>query len=275
MARLGVEVDEVSIDGGAGPSGHFLCQVRRLPLLGRIGLVSRGPVWTGTPDAARLVRAVSALGHPVVLNAEGMDRAALAAAGFFQIMTGATIAQLDLSGDASARRLRMHQKWRNRLNRAAAGPLRVSRERMPLKPDHWLFKAELAQRRARGYRALPHTFVLAFAETNPGQAQLFTAHLAGEPVAGMLILRHGPTATYHMGHTTEAGRAEHAHNLLLAHAADWLAEHGTDILELGTLDTVNAPGIARFKLGSGATPHVLGGTWLHARHLAPLARLFG
>jgi hypothetical protein len=32
-------------------------------------------------------------------------------------------------------------------------------------------------------------------------------------------------------------------------------------LDLGTLDTQNAPGLARFKLGSGATAQLLGGTW--------------
>jgi hypothetical protein len=33
-------------------------------------------------------------------------------------------------------------------------------------------------------------------------------------------------------------------------------------LDLGTVDTENAPGLARFKIGSGAQIRSLGGTWL-------------
>lgn len=275
MSRLGVAVDELTLSAPHGTIGHALLQTRRLPVLGRVGLISRGPVWCGPPDAALLGRTLAALGHPVILNADGIGAAALAAAGFFRIMTPATIARLDLSGDRAARRARMHQKWRNRLVRAEDGPLRVDRAAMPADPGHWLLRAEAAQRRARRYRDLPAAFTLAFAEANPGEAHLFTATLRGEPVAAMLVLRHGPTASYHIGHTTDAGRAQNAHTLLLARAADWLAGHGVEVLELGTLDTVNTPGLARFKLGSGAGPHRLGGTWLLSRRLAPLARQLG
>ncbi len=275
MALLGVTVEELSLPVPEGSAGHALMQTRRLPVLGRVGLISRGPVWCAAPDAQLLARTVSARRHPIILNADGIAPAALAEAGFFRIMTGATIAQLELNADVLSRRARMHQKWRNRLVRAEAGPLRVRREEMPVDSGHWLIRAEDAQRRARRYRELPTAFALAFAQANPGMAQLFTARLRGDAVAGMLILRHGPTATYHIGHTTEAGRILHAHTLILAHAADWLAEEGVEVLELGTLDTAGAPGLARFKLGSGAVPHALGGTWLFARHLAPLARRLG
>ena len=273
MSRLGVTVDELAMSGAAGTPGHAMIQTRDLPVIGRVGLISRGPVWGAEPDAALLARTLAALRHPVLLNADGMAQRDLSAAGFLQIMTGATIAQLDLSGDADARRARMHQTWRNRLVRAEAGKVRIHRERLPVDPDHWLLLAETAQRRARRYRELPVAFTLAFAQANPGKAQLFTARLGGEVVAGMLILLHGPTASYHIGHTTASGRAAHAHNLILATASDWLADRGVAVLELGTLDTVNAPGLARFKLGSGASAHVLGGTWLFSRRLAPLARL--
>lgn len=275
MALLGVPVEELALLRPEGSAGHAMLQTRRLPVLGQVGLISRGPVWCARPDAALLARVIAGLRHPVILNADGMAREDLAAAGFFRIMTPATVAQLDLSGDAAARRGRMHQKWRNRLVRAEAGRLRVLRDAMPVDSGHWLLKAETVQRRARRYRELPIDFTLAFAQANPGKAQLFTARQGVETVAGMLFLQHGPTATYHIGHTTAAGRAADAHTLLLARAADWLADHGAEVLELGTIDTVNAPGLARFKLGSGAVAHPLGGTWLFSRRLARMVRLFG
>ena len=82
------------------------------------------------------------------------------------------------------------------------------------------------------------------------------------PVAAMMFLRHGSTATYHIGWSNAQGRAAHAHNLLLWRAAERLSSKGVKTLDLGTLDTVNAPGLARFKLGTGAMPHRLGGTWV-------------
>ena len=78
----------------------------------------------------------------------------------------------------------------------------------------------------------------------------------------MLFLKHGTGATYHVGWTSDAGRKASAHNLILATAATRLAETGVTRLDLGTIDTENAPGLARFKLGSGAKPARTGGTWL-------------
>ena len=56
----------------------------------------------------------------------------------------------------------------------------------------------------------------------------------------------------------------------LAFAAEELRKTGVQKIDLGTLDTVNAPGLARFKLGSGARAEPLGGTWLSSRLLAPV-----
>ena len=79
------------------------------------------------------------------------------------------------------------------------------------------------------------------------------------------------------GHTTAAGRAVSAHTLLLWQAADWLASKGHDRLDLGLINTEDAPGLARFKLGAGACARPLGGTWIWwpplGRTLRPLAAL--
>ncbi|WP_238366178.1 GNAT family N-acetyltransferase [Mesobacterium pallidum] len=269
---LGLPLEEITLTAEGQPLALALMQTRRLPLIGRVGLISRGPLWAGAPDAGHLAAALRALRHPVLLNAETDPPGQLAQAGFLPIMTPATLARLDLRGSATDRRARMQQKWRNRLYRAEETPLKIRRSVLPPDPNHWLLAAERQQRRTRRYTGLPPEFCAAWSEANPHMAQLFTAELHGQPVAAMLFLRHGQSATYQVGHTTEAGRALHAHSLLLSRAADWLADHGTDWLDLGTLDTVNAPGLARFKLGAGASPYRLGGTWLWSRQTAPLAR---
>jgi lipid II:glycine glycyltransferase (peptidoglycan interpeptide bridge formation enzyme) len=91
---------------------------------------------------------------------------------------------------------------------------------------------------------------------------MLTAAEAGTPIAFMLILLHGDTATYHIGWTGPRGRAVGAHNLLLWDASCTLAARGYIRLDLGRTDPLRTPGIARFKLGAGAAPRDLGPTRL-------------
>jgi lipid II:glycine glycyltransferase (peptidoglycan interpeptide bridge formation enzyme) len=93
-------------------------------------------------------------------------------------------------------------------------------------------------------------------------ARLFVASASEAPLAAMLFLRHGPIATYHIGWSGDSGRRCHAHALLLTHAADWLAQRGHALLDLGTVDTEAGAGLARFKIGAGAQVRALGGSWL-------------
>lgn len=188
----------------------------------------------------------------------------LAGLGALPVMTPAHVALLDLTGGRDALHRDLHQKWRNRLRHGDRQGLRVTRTTLPDNPDHWLLQAEARQARTRGYRGWPVTLTLAYARANPGRAVLFTALEGGTPVAAMLFLLHGSGATYHIGHSTPRGRATSAHNLLLWRAISWLTGRGMTQLDLGLIDThtETSAGLARFKLGTGARMHQLGGTWL-------------
>lgn len=261
-------------------------QARRLPLLGEVSLLSRGPV-APSPAAAedwlrdwlRQRRSGDRAPGPVLLNADGLSPAALRGAGFWPLLTPATLALLPLGPEAQMRAA-LRQKWRNRLNRAESAGLTL--RRLPLHRGHWLLEAEAAQARARRYRNLPPALLAAFADANPapnpapnpdcGAAVIWEARRGNAPLAAIAVLRHGRMATWTTGVSGPEGRAANAMNLLLWEAMRWLAARGHDVLELGILDSAAAAGVSRFKLGTGAVPHRLGGTWLHARGLAPLAR---
>ena len=172
---------------------------------------------------------------------------------------------IDLTPDETTRRALLHPKWRNQLCRAEDGPLHVAHG--PFRPDDPLLGLEAAQARDRGYASWPPPLTAAFARAAPHQTRLFTARLKGTPVAHMLFLTHGNRATYHIGHTTEAGRRENAHNLLLWRACSWLALHGHVSLDTGLMQPT-VPGLDRFKLRAGAKPQMMGGTWLRWRPLA-------
>ncbi|MDA7426647.1 GNAT family N-acetyltransferase [Thalassococcus lentus] len=246
-------------------------QSRTLPLLGRIDLISRGPVsqdpqhsidwlwrWQRWHD-----------GRPLVLNAENLSATVLRGAGFWPVMTPASLAILPLR-DEQAMRAALAQKWRNRLNRALAQGVSISRH--DLKSGHWILQAERQQARAKRYRGLPPEFCAAYARVNPGHAAVFEARRNGAPVAAAAFLRHGAMATWQMGYSSPAGRRCNAMNALLWRAALWLKEQGHSLLDLGTLNAQDAPGLTHFKRGTGAQIRTLSGTWLHMGSLAPLAR---
>jgi lipid II:glycine glycyltransferase (peptidoglycan interpeptide bridge formation enzyme) len=192
--------------------------------------------------------------------------------GAVPLVSPSVLAIVDLQPDEDQLRARLHQKWRNRLRHAERQNLRVKRQNMPMDPTHWLLDADENQQRQRRYRGWPRALPLAFVRENPGAAKLFTAFWGREPVAAMLILRHGSTATYHIGHSRASGRIVSAHNVLMWSAMLWAKSKGLERFELGTLNTEDAPGLARFKLGTGAQPQTLGSTWLFWRPLRPFAR---
>lgn len=235
------------------------------------------------PDLPQLLQQLKQAGlarTPLILSPDSPDPT-LARLGAVPLMSPAHVALLPLPRDPDQRRAALHQKWRNRLNHAAAQPLRLTRQNMPDDPGHWLLAADTAQQAARGYRSWPVPLTLAYARQNRGSAKLFQAFEGRDPVAAMLILTHGSgansAATYHIAHSTARGRHLSAHNLLMWEVMSWLSAKGFHQLDLGVINTEDATGLARWKLGTGAQLHRLGGTWglwpPLGRLLRPLAAL--
>ncbi len=220
-----------------------------------IGFAPRGPIWQ--QENAQTLR-----DSPVrMLNAESASDI-YRQAGFRQIMTPAHVAELDLRGDATQRLGATHGKWRNAWRKAQKSRLHLHQTTFDNALHGWLLQADQAQQRSKRFRALPHSIVQAYAVIKPGDVMVFAAKRKQDMIAAMLFLRHGPVATYHLGWTSDQGRACNAHHAILMQAADHFADMGCTRLDLGTVDTENAPGLARFKIGSGAAIRALGGTWL-------------
>nr|WP_070959605.1 GNAT family N-acetyltransferase [Hyphomonas sp. Mor2] len=253
LKALGLPVQRIASVGGT-----CLVQSRKLPVLGAVNLVSRGPVMS--PDAHRraFIRSVrAAVRGPLIINAP------LEGAGVgLKIMQGAELAMIDLLAPDQMR-ARLHQKWRNQLKKGEKSSLAVIDQPLDGKRHAWFLDAEQAQQLTRKYRAHPTGFLLAFASANPGQARLYTAMLGQQPVAAMLVLKHGAMATYQAGVTTEAGRKQCAHNLLLWRIMCDLQKRGMRQLDLGRADL--STGLRRFKRGTGARIETLPGTFLSWR----------
>ena len=274
LARMGRDVCCLTLRDGARRVGYVQLMTRRLGWFGQVSMASRGPIWADDAPPEVQARALERLGRQGVriVNANGPLRRSVGS-GFRQIVTPAHVAELDLRGDFQGR---MHPKWRNRLLRAQSGSLTLHHRAFDATAHAWLLNADRAQQKARGYRALPTELTLAFAEANRRQVRVVTAHVGPTVVAAMLFLCHGPVATYHIGWRSLDECANGAHNLILAAAMEKLAQDGHVCLDLGLVDTDTAPGLARFKIGSGATVRPLGGTWLRLPDpTGPLRRLAG
>ena len=212
-----------------GPSGGEVQVLRRrFGPFAKVALVSRADV--SRSDLRRLRAACDC--RVFLINAETPGPAP-----GLRLRTAAHVAELSLDGTV-----------------ASVG--------LPADPGHWLLRVDQAQQVVKRYRGYPPLFTAAFAAANRGQARIFEARHQGAPVAALLFLCHGPVATYHIGWSGPEGRARAAHHLLLWRAMIDLAARGITRLDLGMVDTVTAPGLARFKLGSGARCRALGGTWL-------------
>ena len=220
---------------------------------GRLRMVFRGPVWdAGTlPDRQRAtLRRLARWPGVTVVTPEDP----VAGFGLVPLLTPMHHAIWALGPDLRAG---MTGKWRNRV--AAAEAAGVAIRRGEAGTYGRLISAEGAQRRSRRYRALPEPFSRAM----PADAlRLWEWRDAGKMGAAMAFVRHGTTATYHLGWGSDAARNAGVHAVMLTRAAEALAAEGVRWLDLGSVDTEAAPGLARFKLGTGASLKTLGPTLL-------------
>jgi len=198
------------------------------------------------------------------VDVDQASRQSHACAALSRVVTGYSTVMVELRRDADVLRRSLDGNWRNRLVAAERGGLEVRNESDDARAHQQVVQAEWEQRRHRGYFSLPREFVAAWrdAAAPAGDATLLlSAWSSGERVAAMLFLLHGRTATYHLGWTCDTGRRAHAHNLLLWRAFLALKHRGTEVLDLGGVETVREPGIARFKIGTGGRVRTLVGSY--------------
>ena len=215
-------------------------------------LINRGPVWLRAVDPAQKRRVLRALARgPTLATAED----AVAGVGLVPLLTGRFQAVWNLHPSPEALRDGLDRKWAGRL--AAAG--RAGVQVRPGGTDilNSLIREEAAQRHRKGYRGLPPEFPR---HLPPGVLRVWHWTQDGHMGAGMVFVRHGAAATYQTGWAGPAARRRGVHQAMLWQAALALRGEGVNWLDLGTVDTEAAPGLAHFKLGTGAALRQLGAT---------------
>ncbi|MDN5788988.1 hypothetical protein [Pseudorhodobacter sp.] len=247
MAALGAQVAHAQVfDDGREVAIVQLLQRRHLRL------ISQGPVYLGQTDRRRVLRRLARHGGVTVATPE----TGLSGWGLIPLITPRFHAIWALDQPVEDLRTGLSGKWRNRLLRAED---RVQPEVLTAPRDLMqLIMAEAAQRKTRGYRNLPG----GMAQVWPGERLVIGWKRRGVMQSGMVFLCHGDCATYHLGWTSDIGRAGFAHGPILWQAALALRARGVVRLDLGEVNTERGAALARFKLGTGAAPVPRGATCL-------------
>lgn len=220
---------------------------------GRLRLVSRGPVWAAgctTDDQRRGLRQLARWPGMTIATPE----TGVQGFGLVPLVTPMHHAIWRLDADLRAG---LAGKWRNRL--AAAERAGVTTHPGSRATLDRLIVEEQRQRQDRGYRSLPAVFTQSLP---PEAVRIWEWRQDGDLGAAMVFVRHGGSATYHLGWGSEVARRLGAHTVMLTAAASALQAEGVGWLDLGSVDTERRPGLARFKLGTGAVLRRLGATLL-------------
>jgi hypothetical protein len=179
----------------------------------------------------------------------------------FTAVRGWSSARVNLEAEVVELRKRLHQKWRNCLNKAERFELTVA-----ISSEHRAF-----ERFIDGYRrmleekdlvtSVTPELLLRLQALLPEDRRMHVLRAdaaAGRTVGMMLVVRYGQTGEYLAGTIEDEGRAMNAGHLLLWNALIHLKSSGCRWFDLGGADPERTPqGILHFKEGIGGEPYSL------------------
>jgi hypothetical protein len=259
-----------------GEAGCVLVLERRaLSVLSRIS-IHRGPLWLRSDPPVETVAATLAqlrrrwprrpwrrLSFIPELPAGAESHQLLVDSGFRRVGDGYRSILVDLTMPEPERRQQLRATWRHELQRAERHDLAVEIDRHGKTTLPWLLQRYDLDRKLRGYRGPSNKLALqlTLAARVQGEALVLIASHGEERIAGILVVRHGDTATYLVGWTGAEGRRLGATHLLLWQAMEALASDGVRRLDLGGINPEAAPGLTLFKRGVGGREYELIGTY--------------
>lgn len=179
-----------------------------------------------------------------------------------RIMTGYNTIWLNLEANTEFLRQQLEGNWRNGLVKAEKQGLKIH-VNSDRKTIEWITSVYEALRKERRFGGASGALLRAAHQraTDQGDFLVLQATLQRAPVAAVMLVRHGNSATYVIGWNNEAGRQTNANALLLWQGILALKNENVSWFDLGGVDTRSLPGIARFKLGLGGDIASLAGTY--------------
>ncbi len=189
---------------------------------------------------------------------------------FHQIVTGNSTVLVDLKLSEDQLWQNLYSKNRTHIRKALKLNIRNNIHLVLGDHNHsytdWLLKQEIKQQKQQKYQSVPVGLIKRYGELSRGKQAVHTIFAVrdgeNEPMAGALFLRHGLSATYHIGWNGPNGRRNRSLNLLLWTMMIELKKIGVETLDLGGLNTGEGADIARYKLSFGGQVQTLDGTFM-------------
>ncbi len=157
---------------------------------------------------------------------------------------------IDLRHDLEVLRKKLNKKWRNMLVKAEKSEIKVvfsdNGEHLP-----WLMQHYAADKAIKKYDGANSKVIMGLAKRfSRGKKMLIgTALLDDKPIAAILLFNHGSSSTYQIGYTSNLGRSNNAHHLLLWLTIKELKERNINDFDLGGINGESAKGVKAFKEG--------------------------
>jgi lipid II:glycine glycyltransferase (peptidoglycan interpeptide bridge formation enzyme) len=159
---------------------------------------------------------------------------------------------IDLEPSLENLRAGLKAKWRNALVKAEKAGMDIQVDDRGLQIEMFLnfYQQHRMKKKYLGYgpKFLREEIQAALPFKEVVMMWAFKDH---RPVAGVLLLLHGRSATYRVGWNTEEGRSLNAHNLLLWESLRLLKHRKFTYFDLGGIDALRGEGLTRFKQGLG------------------------
>ena len=169
---------------------------------------------------------------------------------------------LDLTQDGETLRANLHGSWRRSLRKAEASNLTIEWDTNGMSLP-WVLKYYQLDKKKRGYEGPDLPIITALSNSFAAEGKLLVgmAMLDNKPVAAILVLMHGRSATYQIGWSTEDGRKYCAHHVLLWRVLNELKTKDIKDFDLGGVNDDSAKSLKRFKSGMGGTLSELAGLY--------------
>lgn len=160
---------------------------------------------------------------------------------------------IDLTKSEELLRKELQSKWRNQLNSAEKKSLRIVTDYNGLYDD-FLLEAYKQMSSEKEFDALNNYQIKllfkAYRETN-NLVVLLALNQLDEPIAFKVFIGYNNSIMYLMGWVSVEGRSDNAPKLLMWNSIKHFKSLGFLMFDLGGMDPINLPGIAKFKQGLG------------------------
>lgn len=149
--------------------------------------------------------------------------------------------------------------FRNRVRQAekAGATLRIADDAQTYE---WMLARHTENMAERGFTAADSTLLRALRQAAPADVLVFQLLYAGEPVAGMSVVRFGTHAEYHVGWFGPQGRRLNAGNFLMWQVLLDMHRRGVSTFDVGGLKP--GDGYTRFKRTMKPAEYQLAGEWM-------------